>query len=85
MCTRIEVYKDAGYFDPGEAETLKELSRAVEVRHPMTVLANFVRPAPALTVDPREPVHRNSAGGLVSTSAIPWRTSVSVRPTTVAE
>ena len=43
VCTRIEVYKNAGYFDPGEADTLKDLSRAVEVRHPMTVLANFVR------------------------------------------
>lgn len=42
ICTRIEVYKDAGYFHPGEAETLKERSRAVEVSHPMTILANFV-------------------------------------------
>jgi GMP synthase (glutamine-hydrolysing) len=42
VCTRIEVYKDAGYFPPGDAETLKERSRAVDVRHPMTVLANFV-------------------------------------------
>ena len=43
VCTRIEVYKDAGYFDPGEAETLKELSRSVEVSHPMRVLGNFVQ------------------------------------------
>jgi GMP synthase (glutamine-hydrolysing) len=42
VCTRIEVYKDAGYFDPGEAESLKERSRSVDVRHPMTLLANFV-------------------------------------------
>jgi GMP synthase (glutamine-hydrolysing) len=42
VCTRIEVYKDAGYFPPGEADTLKERSRAVEVRHPMTLLTNFV-------------------------------------------
>ncbi len=42
ICTRIEVYKDAGYFDPGEAETLKARSCAVEVIHPMTILANFV-------------------------------------------
>ncbi len=41
--TRIEVYKNAGYFDPSEAATLKELSRRVEVTHPMTLLANFVR------------------------------------------
>ena len=43
VCTRIEVYKDAGYFDPTEAETLKSISRGVDVRHPMTMLANFVR------------------------------------------
>jgi GMP synthase (glutamine-hydrolysing) len=42
VCTRIDVYKNAGYFPPGEAEALKELSRSVEVRHPMTLLANFV-------------------------------------------
>jgi GMP synthase (glutamine-hydrolysing) len=42
VCTRIEVYKNAGYFPPGEAETLKKWSREVEVRHPMTVLSNFV-------------------------------------------
>lgn len=42
VCTRIEVYKDAGYFPPEEAETLKEASRAVDVRHPMTLLSNFV-------------------------------------------
>jgi GMP synthase (glutamine-hydrolysing) len=42
VCTRIEVYKNAGYFPPGEAETLKERSRSVPVEHPMTVLANFV-------------------------------------------
>ena len=43
ICTRIEVYKDAGYFDPSEAETLKAQAREVQVRHPMTLLANFVR------------------------------------------
>ncbi len=42
ICTRIEVYKDAGSFDPRAAETLQETSRAVEVRHPMRLLANFV-------------------------------------------
>ena len=42
VCTRIDVYKNAGYFPPGEAETLKERSRAVQVEHPMTLLANFV-------------------------------------------
>ncbi|MDX6301113.1 MAG: hypothetical protein QOF53_2327, partial [Nocardioidaceae bacterium] len=36
VCTRIEVYKDAGYFPPEEAEALKAFSRSVEVKHPMT-------------------------------------------------
>lgn len=43
LCTRIEVYKHAGYFDPAEAEHLKAAARAVAVRHPMTMLGNFVR------------------------------------------
>lgn len=41
--TRIDAYKHAGYFDPGDAEALKVQSRASEVRHPMRLLANFVR------------------------------------------
>ena len=43
ICTRIDVYKDAGYFDPSLAESVKEKSRAVQVEHPMRILANFVR------------------------------------------
>ena len=43
ICTRIEVYKNAGYFNPSAAETLKAASREVEVAHPMTLLSNFVR------------------------------------------
>ncbi len=43
ICTRIEVYKDAGYFDPAQADELKAAARAVEVVHPMTVLAAFVQ------------------------------------------
>ena len=42
VCTRIDVYKDAGYFPPEEADTLKARSRAIDVRHPMRMLANFV-------------------------------------------
>ena len=42
VCTRIEVYKDAGYFPPDQAETLKELSRGVVVEHPTRILHNFV-------------------------------------------
>ena len=43
ICTRIEVYKDAGYFDPSEAEAVRAASASVEVLHPMTLLTNFVR------------------------------------------
>lgn len=42
VCTRIEVYKDAGYFPPDQAETLKAASRAVSVEHPTRILRNFV-------------------------------------------
>ena len=42
VCTRIEVYQDAGYFPPEEAGTLKELSRSVVVQHPPLILRNFV-------------------------------------------
>jgi GMP synthase (glutamine-hydrolysing) len=41
--TRIEVYKDAGYFHPSEAQTLLSRSREVRVEHPMTLLQNFIR------------------------------------------
>ena len=54
VCTRIDVYKDAGYFPPEDAEAQKELSRSVEVSHPMKVLGNFVaRHAPRLGLRPR--------------------------------
>ncbi len=43
VCTRIDVYKNAGYFDPNLAESVKEKSRGVQVEHPMRILANFVR------------------------------------------
>ena len=42
LCTRVDVYKHAGYFDPTEAEALKDLARAVTVEHPMRILTNFV-------------------------------------------
>lgn len=43
ICARIDVYKNAGYFDPSDAESVKVQSRAVQVEHPSTILANFVR------------------------------------------
>ncbi len=41
--TRIDVYSTYGYFDPSEAATLRALSAAVDVIHPMTLLRNFAR------------------------------------------
>jgi GMP synthase (glutamine-hydrolysing) len=41
--TRIDVYSTYGYFDPGEAASLKSLSAGVDVIHPMSLLRNFSR------------------------------------------
>jgi GMP synthase (glutamine-hydrolysing) len=43
LCTRIEVYKHNGYFDPSEAESLKEMARASDVVEPPKMLARFVQ------------------------------------------
>jgi GMP synthase (glutamine-hydrolysing) len=43
LCTRIEVYKDHGYFAPETAESLKDAARRRTVTHPMTILREFVR------------------------------------------
>jgi GMP synthase (glutamine-hydrolysing) len=43
MCTRIEVYKHAGYFEPDQAEELKALARRSRVTHPAAILRGFVR------------------------------------------
>ena len=42
LCTRIEVYKHAGYFHPDEAESLKEMARAGDVLDPPRILQRFV-------------------------------------------
>lgn len=42
LCTRIEVYKHAGYFEPHEAEGLKELARRSLVEQPPKILRRFV-------------------------------------------
>jgi GMP synthase (glutamine-hydrolysing) len=51
ICTRIDVYRHAGYFAPEEADGLKAQARQSRVVHPPTVLRRFVelyaRPAPA--------------------------------------
>ena len=43
LCTRIEVYKDHGYFAPDTAESLKDAARRRTVTHPMTILREFAR------------------------------------------
>jgi GMP synthase (glutamine-hydrolysing) len=42
ICTRIEVYKHFGYFDPDTAESLKESTRHAKVIHPPAILRRFV-------------------------------------------
>jgi GMP synthase (glutamine-hydrolysing) len=42
ICTRIDVYKHAGYFAPEEATSLKELARASVVVDPPRLLTRFV-------------------------------------------
>jgi GMP synthase (glutamine-hydrolysing) len=43
LCTRIEVYKHAGYFDPPEAESLKAMAREGHVFEPPKILTAFVQ------------------------------------------
>ena len=42
LCLRIEVYKHSGYFEPHEAEDLKEMARASSVTAPPLLLRRFV-------------------------------------------
>ena len=41
LCTRIDVYKHAGYFEPDQADDLKASVRDCEVTHPHTILRTF--------------------------------------------
>ena len=43
ICTRIDVYKDHGYFAPEEADTLKSAARHHNVEHPPSIMRAFVR------------------------------------------
>jgi GMP synthase (glutamine-hydrolysing) len=43
MCTRIDVYKHAGYFHPDQADELKALAQRSTVAHPPAILRAFVR------------------------------------------
>jgi GMP synthase (glutamine-hydrolysing) len=43
LCTRIDVYKHAGYFDPSEADELKAQAQRSSVTHPPAILHRFAR------------------------------------------
>jgi GMP synthase (glutamine-hydrolysing) len=43
MCTRIDVYKHAGYFEPGKSAELKAQARRSEVTWPPLILRQFVQ------------------------------------------
>jgi GMP synthase (glutamine-hydrolysing) len=41
ICTRIDVYKDYGYFPPETAESLKTAAQQRSIEHPPTILRRF--------------------------------------------
>jgi GMP synthase (glutamine-hydrolysing) len=60
LCTRIEVYKHAGYFEPAQADELKAQAHRSNVIHPPAILHRFARryarTTPATAPDaPRRP------------------------------
>lgn len=42
ICTRIDVYKNHGYFAPETADSLKSAARQSSIEHPATILRRFV-------------------------------------------
>jgi GMP synthase (glutamine-hydrolysing) len=42
LCTRVEVYRDYGYFPPGEVRDLQDMARRSVVTEPARILAGFV-------------------------------------------
>ncbi|CAA0119592.1 GMP synthase [glutamine-hydrolyzing] [Mycolicibacterium vanbaalenii] len=43
ICTRIDVYKNHGYFAPETADSLKDAARQRVVEHPMAILRGFAQ------------------------------------------
>jgi GMP synthase (glutamine-hydrolysing) len=43
MCTRVDVYKHAGYFEPHLADEVKEAARRSHITHPPAILRTFVQ------------------------------------------
>ncbi|SHM58777.1 glutamine amidotransferase [Cryptosporangium aurantiacum] len=52
LCTRVDVYKYAGYFKPEEADEIKALAYRSDVRHPPAVLRAFVEQHARARVSP---------------------------------
>jgi GMP synthase (glutamine-hydrolysing) len=48
LCTRVDTYRDHGYFDPSEVDRLKAMAHASVVTEPPRLLAAFVRRYAAL-------------------------------------
>jgi GMP synthase (glutamine-hydrolysing) len=84
LCTRIDVYKNAGYFDPAQAGELMALGRRSSVTHPPEILRRFSRryvdswpaqaeaqPLPSPAVSPRSSSRPDTDGatGAVAYSA----------------
>jgi GMP synthase (glutamine-hydrolysing) len=42
LCTRVDIYRDHGYFDPGEVGRLHAMARASDAPHPQRLLSDFV-------------------------------------------
>ena len=42
LCTRVDAYRHYGYFDPAEAEGLKQMAHAATVTEPFAMLRRFV-------------------------------------------
>jgi GMP synthase (glutamine-hydrolysing) len=42
LCTRVDAYRDYGYFDPTETDRLKAMARRARVTEPARLLARFV-------------------------------------------
>ena len=61
LCTRIEVYKHAGYFEPAQAGELKARAHRSNVTHPPTILRRFAQRYACLTPDRSPAVPHSSA------------------------
>jgi len=62
--TRIEVYKDAGYFPPEQADELKTQARRADVTHPPAILRRFVQRYACPDPAPAAPARAGDAGYL---------------------